>query len=700
MKNNNEIQFPYGAVYFRKSNPPREVWEEDYKRAARNGVNVFRHWMLWGSVETKRGEFDWEDYDKQLELSEKYNIRCIFTLRVEEAPEWLYRSYPESLHKDFDGNLAQSLMGGSSATGGNCFGNAGSVCLDTEIGKELVGSFIKELVNRYKDHPAFWGYDVWNESHSHSDVCYCDSTREVFLEWLKNKYESIEVLRNNWHRYTLSCWDDVNIPKTLGPYPDCEDWLEFRILNFHKQRDWKIEQVKKYDKNCLIAAHGVAGSIRYQDELCCNEWMASEPVDVYGVTWVASRKGNASWLQYHAMDLTRSGSNGKPIWHAEAQGGPLWLQRQCQGRAKADGRVTEAEDVRLWHMVSLAAGIRGILFPRWRPLLDGPLFGAFGVQSMDGSNTDRSIASKKIADWANDEKQKQLMLSKPVLGDVGILLLETSQTMDYLLSKSGGGQFYYKAVEGAYQGFFSNNIQADFITIADITKYSSIYLPMPIGMRQNQADDLFKWVEDGGTLISEGLPGYFGKGCKANIHQPGFGLDKLFGVKQKDVEFMPDIANETEFDFDGQIYHCGGFIQKYDAEQSKVRGRDKECNPIVVENSYGNGKTILLGSSPSIYLHDGGNEIHRLYKQFFLYYDKKQHVEVFAPNITARISKNCDKSYVWITNPGRNDSYGRVKLNCKFRDFTVLYGNGVIKKIDNILSIKVNARDGLVIELK
>ena len=34
---------PYGAVYFRKSNPPREDWERDYRTAAEDGLNLFRH---------------------------------------------------------------------------------------------------------------------------------------------------------------------------------------------------------------------------------------------------------------------------------------------------------------------------------------------------------------------------------------------------------------------------------------------------------------------------------------------------------------------------------------------------------------------------------------------------------------------------------------------------------------------------------
>ena len=49
------MQLPYGAVYFRKSNPPEEDWERDYKQAAEDGYNIFRHWFMWGSIEVAPG---------------------------------------------------------------------------------------------------------------------------------------------------------------------------------------------------------------------------------------------------------------------------------------------------------------------------------------------------------------------------------------------------------------------------------------------------------------------------------------------------------------------------------------------------------------------------------------------------------------------------------------------------------------------
>src|SRR5665811_496832 len=49
--------FPFGAVYFRKSNPPEQDWERDHKTAAQMGVNIFRHWFMWASIENSPGRY-------------------------------------------------------------------------------------------------------------------------------------------------------------------------------------------------------------------------------------------------------------------------------------------------------------------------------------------------------------------------------------------------------------------------------------------------------------------------------------------------------------------------------------------------------------------------------------------------------------------------------------------------------------------
>src|SRR5665811_442352 len=63
--------YPFGAVYFRKSNPPEQDWERDHKTAAQMGMNIFRHWFMWASIENSPGRYDWRDYDHMVELEPK-----------------------------------------------------------------------------------------------------------------------------------------------------------------------------------------------------------------------------------------------------------------------------------------------------------------------------------------------------------------------------------------------------------------------------------------------------------------------------------------------------------------------------------------------------------------------------------------------------------------------------------------------------
>src|SRR5207245_11006892 len=67
--------FPYGAVYFRKSNPPEQDWARDHQTAARIGMNTFRHWFMWGAIEVAPGEYDWRDYDRRMDLAAQNGIR-------------------------------------------------------------------------------------------------------------------------------------------------------------------------------------------------------------------------------------------------------------------------------------------------------------------------------------------------------------------------------------------------------------------------------------------------------------------------------------------------------------------------------------------------------------------------------------------------------------------------------------------------
>ena len=116
--------------------------------------------------------------------------------------------------------------------------------------------------------------------------------------------------------------------------------------------------------------------------------------------------------QMQAFDLIRASSRGKPFWHAEAYGGPLWLAPQVVGKPRDEGRIPSPEDIRYWSLVSFMGGATGMMYLRWRPLLNGPLFGAFGPYAMDGSRTPRSEMVSKVGKWATAPERARLWSSR------------------------------------------------------------------------------------------------------------------------------------------------------------------------------------------------------------------------------------------------------------------------------------------------
>jgi beta-galactosidase len=664
-----DLQFPFGAVYFRKSNPPKADWERDYGVAAADGLNIFRHWFMWGSIERAPGVYEWSDYDRQMDLAAANGIKTIVAELIHAVPDWAVRKFDHARQVRANGTRLSSNMGVSPATGGfsNNGGGAGALSLNCPEVKEAAGAFLKALAARYKDHPAMYGYDVWNECNYAADVDYSAYAKAAFRLWLQKKYGDLATLAVKWNRYSYSEWDDIKPPTQMAPYPECIDWLQFRHENFYDQMQWRIDTIRGVDPHNMISAHGVSGAIPNMASNGCDDWLAASKVELYGFTWIAARKGNEAWKSWYGVDIVRAAARGKPFWHAERQGGPLWLQPQVIGRDKDDGRVADPEDVRIWALLSFAGGARGTLNPRFRPLLDGPLFGAFGSYAMDGSRTPRSEMISGIAKWANDPAQARLWQAKPVRGEVGILVVPETQQFDYLLNFDRSEKPYPAAMWGAYRGFLDNGVQPDWVHIDDIDAYDFLYFPYPIMFTAEQARRITRWVEQGGMLVAEACPGYFGDRGHVGVVQPNMGLDEVFGAREHDVEFMPDIGDRIHFTFDGKPVDGGGFLQSYTATGGTERGRFDDGRLAVVENRYGRGRTLLVGTNPSAGYHrKGGADNLRYFAEILAWSGKQRHVQLSNPALFARVHQGADGAFLWLVNTSRDAHTTDVHLGSSF----------------------------------
>jgi beta-galactosidase len=693
------LVFPYGAVYFRKSNPPEQDWARDHQTAARIGMNIFRHWFMWSAVEISPGKYDWSDYDRMMDLAGANGIKVVIAEQVTCAPEWAFRKYSHARFLASDGTVVNSTISESSATGG-----FPGLCLDDPDVRAAAETFLITLIERYRQHPALFGYDLWNENTSFGGsparmYCYCEASKRKLRDWLRTRYGTLDAVGKTWHRYSYDSWDDVEPPRSFSGYPDSLDWLQFRIDNAYSLFDWRVKLFRRLDPNHRITAHGVAGTLDDMPSSSHNEWRSAREVDIWGMTWIAARKGDEPWKQFHALDLVRGGARGKPFWHAEAQGGPLWMQPQVIGRPIDDGRVPDAEDVRIWNLVTFAGGAKGLLYCRWRPLLDGPLFGAFGPFAMDGSMTPRSEMAGRLARWANDHPK--LWKSNPIRGDVGIVVVPESELFNYV--QQGDTAFYAQSVRGAYQAFFDQNIQPDFVAVDDIGEYKIVYLPYPVMLTKETVTKLRSFVEQGGTLVSEGLPAYFGDHGHVGIVQPNYGLDELFGARESYVEFTPDISNDLTFQLKGTKVFGRYFRQEYELRGGTEVGQYSNQKTAAVENRTGRGRSVLIGSFPGAgyYLHHGSGTKEVL-AGFLGAAGVVPQVQVDDNSVQARMHVGEGGAYLWVTNSTVKDRSVRIVLAPgagKFKSGEDIWGKQPVTIDGQQVNVSVAGRDAAVIAL-
>jgi beta-galactosidase len=235
-------------------------------------------------------------------------------------------------------------------------------------------------------------------------------------------------------------------------------------------------------------------------------------------------------------------------------------------------------------------------------------------------------------------------------------------------------------MQGAYRAFSARNIQADWVHVDDLDQYSRLYVPMPIMLSRQTAGRLRRWVVAGGTLISEGCPAYFGDFGRVGTVQPNYGLDELFGARQSDVEFTPDLLTDLKLSVNDNPVWGGAFLQAYAPSSGRAVGWYEDGRVAAVENRFGNGHTLLLelGDAP-----------------------QQQHVTSSDSRIKARLHAGEGGLYLWVANPTRQSVPVQLNVRERLGDFSAtrtVWGSEASCD-GRLIKLTAPARDVTVLEL-
>lgn len=341
----------------------QDIWKEDASRMAKLGLSLVRIGEFsWSKLEPEQGSFDWSWLDKAIDVLADAGLQVVLGTPSATPPRWMIDLYPDMLAIDANGHERR-------------FGSRRHYCFSHQGFREHAAAMAGRMAERYADHAAVHSWQLDNEYGCHDTiVSYSDAARVAFRDWLKEKYESIELLNKAWGNVFWSMeygdFSDVNLPNLTVTEPNPAHVLDFRRFSSDQVVVFNKTQANAVRAHCskpLI--HNYMGRITEFDHYKVGDDLEIASWDSYPLGFLVDRSGTSEeWqkrferqgdpdLQAMHHDLYREVGRGR-WWVMEQQPGPVnWAP---YNPAPLPGMV------RLWTWEAIAHQAEAVCYFRWR----------------------------------------------------------------------------------------------------------------------------------------------------------------------------------------------------------------------------------------------------------------------------------------------------------------------------------------------
>jgi beta-galactosidase len=192
----------FGAAYYAEYQRRPDL-EADFELMAKAGFSVIRVGeSVWSTWEPEDGRFELDWLEPVLDAAQRRDIEVILGTPTYAVPMWLARRYPEIAAETASGHRVG-------------WGARQEVNFAHAAYRFHAERVIRQVVGRYRDHPAVTGYQVDNEPGLR--LLYNTDVFEKFVDWLRRRYGTVGRLNEEWglaywsHR--LSRWSDLWRPE-------------------------------------------------------------------------------------------------------------------------------------------------------------------------------------------------------------------------------------------------------------------------------------------------------------------------------------------------------------------------------------------------------------------------------------------------------------------------------------------------------
>ena len=531
---------------------PQSRWEIDARMMRDAGFSTVRlAEFSWVKLEPQEGAFDFAWLDQAISLLAEHDIQVILCTPTAVMPAWLARKYPEALAMQKDGTRITWGVRKDS-----CY-TSGAYRLLSERITEAMATHFHENVNVI-------GWQTDNEF-GHP-VCYCDSCRSEFRDWLRARYGTLDGLNRAWGAHfwghTVGAWGEIAIPDDPERHNPsaCLDWQRFYSwLNVRFQRD----QVRILRRICPdhFVTHNLMGLFAELDYYALAQ-------DLDFVSWdnyPCGYRAGVSHVAGSAADLMR-GLKKKNFWIMEQTAGPLGWSEYARNPRPGEIRKIAFQQV--------AHGADGMIWFRWRTCTAGREQYWHGLLGHDGKGLRRYQEAAQTATHLH--KLAGMLEGTTVKAPVAVIYdydsiwagrIQPGWTQPSRTNPYTGRSPYHIDMLRYYGALTAAGINVDFVRPTDdLSGYKAVLAPYLYVLPDAAARSLSDYVEQGGVLLADVRTGVKDETglCHART-LPGLLSDAL-GIRVEEYEALGDPAAPQGFTY--QIQGTGPLAGQYTAERA------------------------------------------------------------------------------------------------------------------------------------
>ncbi|MCZ7933011.1 beta-galactosidase [Agrobacterium leguminum] len=508
-------------------------WQRDADRMKAIGFNTVRMgefaWHIWEPYE---GKFDFDLFDRAIDLLGKAGINTILCTPTATPPRWLTQNYPEVLRVDRNGRRASH--------GSRQHGDTTSPVL-----RHHSRRITTAMAEHYRDNPYVIGWQTDNELNTTVSESFSDSAALAFRNFLRHKYETIDALNFAWGGHFWATAYD-NFDQVVLPFPMAPSYLSpGHVQDYHRflaaataafQRD-QVDILRATNGDWFIFHNlGNLTDIDFRGQF--GQDLDFIGFDIYPMLYDEFRRtGGHAATQALQLDVCRSYS------------GNFIVPEQASGLGSQPSFTTmtpEPGEMRRMALSSVARGADGLMFFRWRPAHFGAEIYWMGIIDHDDVPRRRYEEARHFA--SDIQKIKDRLLGTSVRIDVGIAGADFDNQEAHKTYPIG----LPSPLEDAtllHRHCYKRGISCGFIHPEDdLSRLKVLYVPHWVMWHQEWTQKLEAFASNGGTVIVGAMTGT----RDVNNHiireqAPGGPLAKLTGIRVEEFGRITATGGEGLF---------------------------------------------------------------------------------------------------------------------------------------------------------